>query len=357
MDKRILILFFFFFIGCEELTQQFLQQAKLLFANECENGTTFMIATYNVENLFDTEDDPHKNDNAFTPGGKYRWTKRRYRKKLKQIAKVINRLNEKAPLVLLELVEIENRKVLEDLVQLLNFEVGIVHRESDDRRGIDVALLYRKDWFKVLQVQRLPNPPQARTTRNILYVRGTLKGVELHVFLNHWPSRRGGEKKTFHKRVAMARLLRRKVDKILAKDPDAAILIMGDFNDYPDDVSLRKALKATPHSHRNATLCNLAYATHEACEEDAAICSHCYRKHWGMLDQIIISQSLCQGIGNLYLLQEAQAFYTPDMLYSHPRYGLMPNRTFSGVTYHADGYSDHLPVYTLWCYTNAFAVK
>jgi predicted extracellular nuclease len=207
---------------------------------------------YNVENLFDTQDDPLVRDEEFLPEGDRFWNKHKYYSKLNNIYKVIVAVGEWSPPAIIGLCEIENRKVIDDLVSstpLNKFDYQIVHKESPDRRGIDVGLLYRKELFTPLSYEAIPinfpNNPESKT-RDILYVKGiTNTSDTLNIFINHWPSRWGGQLESEGRRVFVASVLKEKVDSIFKSNPKSNIIITGDFNDYPNNKSLNEVLAAS----------------------------------------------------------------------------------------------------------------
>ncbi len=297
------------------------------------------IAFYNVENLFDTKDDPEKNDNDFTPTGYKEWTEERYFHKLENISKVLNAINKKDWPIIVGLAEVENATVLEALTKekdLVNANYEYVHFESPDDRGIDVALMYRPEFFQVLKKKSytIHNPDfEHSKTRDILYVKGAFYNGEIfHFFVNHWSSRRDGILETEPKRMFQASVLRKNIDKVLAKDENAKIIIMGDFNDYPTDKSITKVLGA---GVKNEGLYNLAYELHM---QDKGTIS--YKNDWGMFDQLIVSQSIFKNKG-LHLKEKQQKILAEDWLIWK---GQKPNRTYGGKNYYG-GYSDHLPTY------------
>jgi len=210
----------------------------------------YTVVSYNVENLFDTIDDPKIPDEEFLPESEKKWDNERYQKKLSDLVRVISEVNPKELPEMVGLVEIENHAVLDDLIRTGEFKdqgYAIIHEESPDYRGIDVALIYRKDAFTEIMHETLPvvfpDDPQFKT-RDILYVTGKIRNRTIHVFVNHWPSRIGGDEKTEPKRVLAASVLKAKVDQILAADPKARIVIMGDMNDEPVNKSLNETLGA-----------------------------------------------------------------------------------------------------------------
>lgn len=296
------------------------------------------IAFYNVENLFDTEDDPHKNDNDFTPDGYKNWTTKRYFEKLSNISRVLNTMNKTDWPVIVGLAEVENKTVLEALTNeknLVDANYEYVHFESPDDRGIDVALMYRSEFFHVLQKKsfKVHNTdfPNSKT-RDILYVKGAFYNGEIyHFYVNHWSSRRDGILETEPKRVFQAGILKKNLDKVIAENADAKIVIMGDFNDFPTDKSITKVLGA---GTSNSGLYNLAYALHM---QDKGTIN--YKNDWGMFDQFIISQSVFKD--GLHLNKRQQNILTTEWLVWK---GKKPNRTYGGAKYYG-GFSDHLPTY------------
>lgn len=307
------------------------------------NGET--LAFYNVENLFDTQNDPRTNDEDFLPKGKLEWTQDRYEAKLKNIALVTDKLKGDLP-IFMGMVEVENKSVLEDLINMTSLKDGhykISHKDSPDKRGIDVALIYREDYAKLLDSESLNVDLGAVLTRDILYNKFELKGGEiLHTFVNHWPSRRKGQEASEYKRVKAATVLKAKTIEILKKDPQANIVIMGDFNDYPDNKSLKSVLKAGTDTR---ALYNLAYKLHKAAPKTNKG-SHSYKGKWGMLDQIIVSPNMMDKHGKFAISQsDFDVFYKDWLIFQHPKYKTyQPNRTYAGPKY-IGGYSDHLPVF------------
>ncbi len=309
------------------------------------------IMFYNVENLFDTYDDTTKRDNEFLPDGVKYWTSRKYYEKLNNITKIITAVGEDfQPPDIVGVCEIENRFVLEQLIKktaLSKFQYKIVHYESPDKRGIDVGLIYRKKNFKVLYSNnyKVSLGDAKRTTRDILYVKGLSKKDTLHIFINHWPSRWGGQLKSDPKRIAAAKTLRAIVDTIFQKSPNANIIIMGDFNDYADNNSMKKYLNAKyedVQSFKNNELYNLTSLNNKNIKYG----SHKYQGHWGILDQIVVSGSLLTKTNNLYTKKEfANVFSSDFILEKDIKFsGFQPFRTYIGMKY-IGGFSDHLPIY------------
>ncbi|MCG6188418.1 endonuclease/exonuclease/phosphatase family protein [Maribellus maritimus] len=311
-----------------------------------ENRKNLTIAFYNVENLFDTVDEPGKMDEEFTPGSDKQWTDERYRKKLQDISAVLSSIDKKELPEIIGLCEVENKKVVSDLVhtdKLAAGKYGIVHYESPDVRGIDCALVYRPDEFKVLDC--LPvhitfkNEPDYKT-RDILYVKGRTKNREVfHLFVNHWPSRIGGEEQTEPKRVAVAAVLRAKIDSVLHVNPKAKIIVMGDMNDEPVNKSLSETLSAGIPGKSNKELVNLMYP-----DDLQNLGSYNFRGNWNMLDNLIVSTNLLDEEGFQCKDKKGFVFHEEWMEYKNNRGEVSPNRTYGGPNYYG-GISDHFPVY------------
>ena len=304
------------------------------------------VVFYNVENLFDTENEPGKSDGEFTPEGEKKWDQQRYGKKLADIAKVLTSVNETELPEIIGLCEVENRSVLEDLIEtgkLASREYKIVHHESPDFRGIDCALLYRPDEFKVLHHQPIKisfkNEPDYKT-RDILYVKGrTVNREKLHIFVNHWPSRIGGTEKSEPNRVQVATILKEKIDSISQTSSNAKIIVMGDMNDEPDNKSLQQILGAKKPAEETAQLRNLMFPADENGEG-----SYNYRGNWNMLDNLVVSKNLLDEKGFQVTNKQGYIFQKEWMEYKNRNGGVSPNRTYGGPNYYG-GISDHFPVY------------
>jgi exonuclease III len=310
----------------------------------------FLVVSYNVENLYDTIDDPKIDDAEFLPSAKANWNSVRYQKKINDLAKVISSVGENTLPGLVGLYEIENKAVLTDLANapaLKKQKYGIAHQDSPDRRGVDVGLLYDPSVFRFIDQKALAVTLPDDTsfiTRDILYVKGlAIKSDTLHVFLNHWPSRREGNEKSMPRRLAAASVLKAAVDKILKDNKNAKIIIMGDFNDEPTDKSLTEALKATNEKMPKTAdeLYNLMYDKKLNKEG-----TYSYKGEWNMLDNLIVSQGLLNAKKGLSTTYDAGSIFKADwMLYANPKTGeKTPNRTYGGPNYFG-GISDHLPVY------------
>lgn len=304
------------------------------------------VVFYNVENLFDLQDEPGKSDEEFTPDGEKNWTKERYNKKLADISRVLASVNSDELPEIIGLCEIENRKVLEDLVSHENIAKGrykIVHHESPDFRGIDCALIYRPKEFKVLEhspIQVVLQDKPDYKTRDILYVKGKTKNQEeLHIFVNHWPSRIGGVAQTEPIRVEVATILKEKIDAILKVSPGGNIIVMGDMNDEPINKSLVATLGAVAPNYPGAVLKNLMFNPDNEGEG-----SYNYRGNWNMLDNLIVSESLLDDKGFRCQERSGYIFRREWMEYKNRDGESVPNRTYGGPNYYG-GISDHFPVY------------
>lgn len=304
------------------------------------------VVFYNVENLFDPHNDPtNPGDDEFTLDGRQQWDEERYRRKLERIAEAIC-VDSQVPLIC-GFAEVENKTVLKDLVQtkrLRDIPYEVVHFDSEDNRGIDCGLIYdaryfSSDFAQTMRVEKFDDPDFR--TRDILHVKGKLSGQALHLFVNHWSSRREGKEATEDRRVAAAKILRQKIDEILHNDPLANIVVMGDFNDEPSDRSTHSILRAKGQHELNSNdLVNLLI------EEDSnGEGTLVYKREWFLFDQMIVSQALFRAQNGLKIDRE-NAFVNrmEALLYRFDNGDSKPNSTYGGSKYYG-GYSDHLPVY------------
>jgi hypothetical protein len=303
------------------------------------------IVFYNVENLFDTIDQPEVMDEEFLPNGKMKWNSQRYQLKLNHIAEAVT-LNLKENPVLIGFVEVENGNVVMDVAhtgRLATTKYQLAHKDSPDARGIDCAMLYDSERFKPLVITNLAvtidSLPDFKT-RDVLYVKGEMYGKKVvHVFVNHWPSRRGGEKESEPKRIRAAQVARAKIDEILKADPKANIILMGDFNDHPTNISVEQVLKAKPLTDPKADLYNLLYD-----DQLAGKGTHFYQGQWGVLDQFIVSSTLYNGKKGIKLAtKDATIVYEEVLLFTQKDGSKKPSTTYGGEKYYG-GYSDHLPI-------------
>lgn len=311
-----------------------------------------VVGFYNLENLFDTIDAPDVRDEEFTPGGEKQWDASRYERKLQNMAAVISGIGAAegvgAPAVM-GLCEMENREVLDDLVatdRLKAFNYQIIHQDSPDERGIDVALIYRPEFFKPESYRAVPlfiigEEGSQIYTRDQLVVTGTLDGDRLHFIVNHWPSRYGGKERSIPLRKAAAELTRSLVDSIVSTDAGARVIVMGDLNDDPVDVSVKKYLRAGVSSQGNGSD-SLFNATAPLFFEGRG--TLCYRDFWNLFDQIIVTPNLMKPESGLHHIVKTEIYDKQYIRQQEGDYSGYPFRTFVGNWYHG-GYSDHFPSY------------
>lgn len=312
------------------------------------------IAFYNVENLFDTENDPITFDDDRTPDGKDRWTEEIYKDKVEKMAKVISEIGldvAQNPPALIGLAEIENRKTVEALANdkaLLDKDYGIAHFDSPDRRGIDVALMYQKALFKPTNISKHElliydnNDASKRVfTRDQLLVSGFLDGDLIHIIVNHWPSRSGGEARSRKKRMDAAMLNKKIIDSLQSNDPYAKIITMGDLNDDPTSPSVKKILE-TRGTKDNVQDFDLYNPMEQMFKK--GIGTLAYRDGWNLFDQIIVTQALLGNDYSTYRYYKAGIYNKNYLSNPRGRYKGYPYRSFANGGY-TGGYSDHFPVY------------
>jgi predicted extracellular nuclease len=301
----------------------------------------FFIASWNVENLFDTNDDPSvKGDEDFIPESAKRWTKERLDIKLKNLAKIISKMNNGKGPDVLGVCEIENRKVVEMLVEQLKSlgrKYEIVHKDSPSARGIDCAIIYDSAVFTLDSPQF--HHVDAENTRDIVEARLKRNGNELYVFMVHWPSRRHEE--SFREKAAD--VLRKRVDELLAANKKSDIIMLGDFNDYSDDTALRDHLRSAKSAERLPADSLLDTTAPIA---DSGKGTFVYKNKWDLLDHIIISPGLLDPAGFHWKKGSTRRIDFPELIFTPrsekeiPR----PNQSYTRNTFHKTGYSDHLPV-------------
>lgn len=303
---------------------------------------------YNLENLFDPENDSLKNDESFTPEGDHHWTPARYREKLEKIYKVIASVGGWEPPAIVGFCELENRKVIYELVSttpLARYNYQVIHEESGDARGIDVALVYRPGRFRPFTHQALRLSFAGETvssTRDVLLVGGTIHEEDtLFVLVNHWPSKFGGAKETEPRRRVAAEKCRSVCDSLMQQYPTAGIVLMGDFNDEPQEPSLTEALRALSYEGKAVPgeLYNLMLRY-----KDGG--THKFQKTWSIIDQFIVSGNLLQAEKGLRLAPEDARIFKAGFLLEadETHLGDRPYRTYAGMKYQG-GFSDHLPIY------------
>ena len=310
------------------------------------------LAFYNTENLFDTLNDTLVYDDERTPDGEDNWTTNRYRKKIRDISWVLSNIGKHLSGTspdIIGLCEIEKQQVLEDLIyhpNLINKQYGIIHYDSPDERGIDVALLYKKSVFLPLSFAShrlvLFDQRQERDyTRDQLVVSGKLDDKLIHLLINHWPSRSGGISRSKPGRIAAARLSKRIIDSILSVAPNSGIILMGDFNDNPPDDSIKKVLQAeaSPDNLEPLALYNPMESLFKNGNGSLA-----YRDEWSLFDQILLTGNLVKAPRSELSFWKAGIYNPPFLITQQGRYKGYPFRTYSGGSYKG-GYSDHFPVY------------
>ena len=304
----------------------------------------YTIAFYNLENLFDTVNDLEKMDETFTPTGEAKWDAHRLAAKVHKLGSVIASIghsdNPYKP-VLVGVAEVENAAVLEQLVAspfLKDLGYSFVHFDSPDERGIDTALIYRSAFFKVLASKAINVPLKTPEgildlTRDILYVTGELAGQLVHILVNHWPSKRAGENETAYKRMEAAIQNRVVIAKIKSNDPDARIIVMGDFNDDPHSDSIAHLMNTDFYNPMQLLLTN---------EEGSTT----YRGKWNLFDQILFSNNFMKPYENPIILEKADIFNEDSVVINKGKYKGNPFRTYAGPKY-LGGASDHFPVYAI----------
>lgn len=327
-----------------------LSLSSCIFAQK-SGGKNIVVGFWNVENLFDTINDPAIEDEEYLPDAASKWNTGRYTKKIKNIAFAISKMgvNENADgPAILGLAEIENKKVLEDLVkdpQIKGRKYQIVHYNSPDQRGIDVAMLYNTKYFKLISssVHTVKMPgDSAKPTRDELLVNGKLNGELVHVIVCHWPSRRGGEKESSANREAAAAVAKRLVDSLQKAEKNPKIFVMGDLNDDPEDNSVKKVLSTTDEAAMATagTLYNPMEKVHASGQGTLS-----YKGKWNLFDQIIISDGLTKKSGK-YSYSSVHINNIPETCETEEKYKGQPLRTFVGKKY-LGGYSDHFGVYII----------
>ncbi len=299
-----------------------------------------VVMSYNVENLFDTINDP-ENDEDFLPDGKLKWNSERYHEKLNHIAQVINGVKaengDHYPLVI-GLIEVEHASCLEDLVALPSLaqaQYKVAFIEGEDERGIDVGMIYNSSEFKVTSISKYDiKLPDNDKTRHILEVVGKWNGQELAYYVNHWPSRSGGTEKSAPLRLIASNTLSQIMQERMKSNPNCKIIAMGDFNDYPTDVSLMNLDKI----NESYTTVNMMRGIMQEGKG-----SHFYKGEWGFLDQFVVSSSLVNNATGELQVRMPETVSFDFMLYTNNKGEKSPARTYVGDAYKG-GYSDHLPI-------------
>ena len=317
-----------------------LAAAQTAFIPEAREDRGIRAVFYNVENLFDPYRDASRPDMEYTSDGTKAWNYHRYRVKLLNLSKVIAAVGGMELPELVGLAEVENWQSVFDLSRsgpLASALYSIIHEDSPDPRGIEVALMYRAEKLELLHhyTIRIDQGKGGYPFRDILYACFEVLGADnLHVLVNHWPSRFGAESR----RIIAARALRCSVDSLLRREPEARILIMGDFNDEPEDESLLKVLGARRPGTEGAKLINLSHAWSK--RQVGTLYRRDVLKYWQVFDQVIVSANLLTGTGLRVAGGIANIFDAPWLI--EPGGG--PKRSHQGPVYKG-GFSDHLPVY------------
>jgi len=306
----------------------------------------FSLMFYNTENFYDTVDDPETMDDEFTPNGFREWSEQRYNDKVEKLTKVISTIVHPDKPDIISLAEIENKTVMESILNEMHRQgmegYSYVHYDSPDERGSDVAMIYKTDSFHVLESNTVlvHLPGIEDRTRDILHVKGMVSnGETLHLFVIHFPSRAEGRELSERRRYFAASELRNAVYKVTAEDPEANVIIMGDFNDTPDDNSVDEVLGARKSFEdvKSLRLYNLLYPRYKKGLGTP------YHKGWLLFDQIIVSGNLLTSPAIDCKPENADLFNPSWLLYFGRGNRPKPNRTYSGK--YVGGYSDHLPVY------------
>jgi len=309
------------------------------------NFESLTIAFYNIENLFDIYDDKRTNDNDFLPTSDKRWTQKRYDRKIYKLGAVISKIGFNVtgqPPAIIGLAEVENKKVIQDLLEsedLKEYHYKYVHFDSNDERGIDVALLYNDDLFKVLSSEiftvLLEDDDGNRDfTRDILLVSGSLNGEDIHVVVNHWPSRREGEKESAPKRFESAKKANEVLVKLHDNHSDPKVIVMGDFNDNPNDESVKFLTNEQSLFNPMETL--FSY-------EEGSL-NHKFK--WNLFDQIMITTNFFETKKDACKFDEAHIFGDKFLTQYNGKFEGHPYRTYVGKKYKG-GFSDHFPVFII----------
>lgn len=330
-----------------------LMQYSLVEAQEQKTFKIHTIAFYNLENLFDTINDPTKFDES-SPIMELKTNRQEaYKKKVKNMARVLadigREISKNAP-VIIGVSEVENQEVLEDVINdsmLRDKNYGIVHYHSPDARGIDVALLYQKQFFLPTstsshELKIFDNVTRKRVyTRDQLLVSGYLDGELMHMIVNHWPSRSGGEAKSQYNRIAAAKLSKYLVDSLQVTDPYAKVFIMGDFNDNPNNSSIKNVLKT--QKEKNNVAFKGIYNPYENFFKDG-LGTTAYRDAWSLFDQIMFTKPLLEKNYESFQFYKAGIYNQDYLITTKGTYKGYPFRSWSSGGF-SDGFSDHFPVY------------
>jgi len=309
------------------------------------------IGSYNVENFFDTLNDPKKNDEDFLPGGPYGYNSRVYNEKKHNVAKVFQQMGTDVTpdgCAIIGMVEVENDNVLRDLVQepeIRSRNYKYVYSYTPDERGISVAMLYSPKYFTLINYEALHVPTETvgehRTTRDVLYVCGLLAGDTVHILINHWPSKRGGESATAPLRKLAAGVSRHKIDSILAINAQAKIIVMGDFNDNPTSEAITKVMLAVPDKKKVGPL-ELYNPWYNMFKK--GIGTEVFQGEWNMIDQMMISRGLLDNTNDKWKYYKHEIFNRDFLKHQLGNEKGLPHRSFTISQVWDNGYSDHFPI-------------
>ncbi|MDL2241434.1 endonuclease/exonuclease/phosphatase family protein [Bacteroidales bacterium OttesenSCG-928-L03] len=334
--RRISLLFLVLFLSLTVFSQE-------------KQLVPYAIAFYNLENLFDTINGNGNYDLEYSPQGAKKWDSQKYNAKLKNMAEVMSKLaKESCPMgpAIIGVSEIENKGVLDDLVKtapLNRQNLQVIHYDSPDLRGVDVALLYNPALFVPVSSRSfrlvIPDMPDFKT-RDPLLVSGFMDGEKFHILVNHWPSRSRGQKQSEHLRIATAQLNRDVCDSLRLAEPDSKIIVMGDLNDDPQDPSVYKVLGAK-YKRKDVKDGDLYNPLAEIYAKGVG--SLGYQGKWNLFDQIVISDNLLGKDRSTFKLWKSEIFNRDFLIAQEGQYKGYPLRTHSGNTF-LNGYSDHFPV-------------
>lgn len=303
------------------------------------------VSSWNLENLFDTIDDPGTHDTEFTPEGEGNWTSARMKKKIENLADVIRTFDNKEGPDILGVQEVEHKDLLDSLLYYFpSRDYSIVYEESPDYRGIDNGLIYDDEQFDLLEKHTYVVELEGKyTTRLILHAKLSTGNENLHVLVNHWPSRSGGMERTKPRRIAAATVLRNAVDKIFETEDAPNIIVLGDFNDEPENESINEVLstkdfECSKIDNASSEMYNLSFNLY-----DEGLGTYMYRGEWNMLDQIIVSGALADEDGWSYRCGSFEILKPSIMVTKSGKYEGAAFPTYGGSNY-LGGYSDHYPV-------------
>ncbi len=323
----------------------------LLFSNilYSQSSTRIIyVASWNVENLFDTIDDPEKMDEEFLPNGSKKWNEKRLNRKLKNLSKIIRSMNDMEGPDILGVQEVEHRSLLDLLLKnhFCDKNYSVAYAESPDKRGIDNGLIFNDDLFDLISTEAIEvKLDDGYPTRNILHV--TIKAVNnemIHVFVNHWSSRSGGLENSEPNRIKAAQTLAAALKEIYNYESNPNIIVLGDFNDEPNNKSITNVLNAVEYEcssnykYKDVNLLNLAFE-----EFRKGKGTYLFRKNWNMLDQLMISKNLADGSNIMFICNSFEIVQPHFMITDRGDYKGAAIPTYGGRTY-LGGYSDHYPV-------------